>query len=810
MPAEPPRALPLAPFRVLEIGGGVALAYAGKLFADFGAEVFKLEPPGGDPLRREPPLVETGAGRDSALFAWLNSNKRGQTATPERQAALAAACDVVLDARLRAEREAAPLGAPGAVRTAISWFGDSGPYRDFAATDITARALAGVFACTGPAEGPPAMLGGIAGEVVGGIAAFNATAAHLLGGGAARLEVSIHEANISVAEYQATQGVTNPEVERRYGVNRFAPTSPLGVYRCKEGWLGVTVVTPQQFRAFCEMLDLPGLADDPEHIVALDRLRHADRLEAVFAPRLLQRTAQEWFEEALRRRLPFAVVPEMARLLETPTHRARDAFAAITLGAARFEGPTLPQRLERTPPLAAGRAPLAGEDDALPPPPPRPSGEHPLGKHPVGKHPLGEPGLPLAGLRIIDLSMGWAGPLCTRQLADLGAEVIKVEACQYPDWWRGVDPRPAFFTGRRYEHDLRFCVQNRNKSGITLDLTTPEGAGLLKRLVRGADAVVENYAREVLPKLGLDYPMLAAERPDLVMLSMPAFGAEGPWRDARAYGSTLEHASGLPTVSGEADWPPTTNQLAYGDPIGGLNAAAALLTALLHRQATGEGQHIDLAQVECMFPLVAPWIVAQSATGSPGPRRGNRHPGQVPHGCFPCADDEWLAVAVTDDPAWARLCAAIGRPDLGADPALARLPGRRAREAELEAALAGWTRRHGAEAAMHALQAAGVAAGVVAWPTRLRRDPHLVARRFWQATTRAFLGPHEQPSAPFRPAGGEPFAVRRPAPTLGEDNDAVLAGLGLDAGARARLAEAGVIGRRAVPVSERRKRAPAA
>ncbi|MGY4802407.1 CoA transferase, partial [Teichococcus aerofrigidensis] len=110
----------------------------------------------------------------------------------------------------------------------------------------------------------------------------------------------------------------------------------------------------------------------------------------------------------------------------------------------------------------------------------------------------------------------------------------------------------------------------------------------------------------------------------------------------------------------------------------------------------------------------------------------------------------------------------------------------------------------------HALQAAGVAAGVVAWPTRLRRDPHLVARRFWQATTRAFLGPHEQPSAPFRPAGGEPFAVRRPAPTLGEDNDTVLAGLGLDAGARARLAEAGVIGRRAVPVSERRKRAPAA
>lgn len=780
-------ALPLAHLRVMEAGSGVALAYAGKLFADFGATVVKLEPPGGDPLRREPPLVATGDGSaESALFAWLNTNKRSVTEPPA-----ASGFDVLLEARPTGTR-----GPEAPITALISWFGESGPYAGFAATDVTCRALAGVFTGTGPAEGPPSMLGGIAGAVLGGIAAFNAVAASLLSGAPRRLELSIHEANVTVAEYQAAQGLTHPEVDHRHGVNRFAPTCPLGVYRCREGWLGVTIVTPAQFRSFCEMIGAPGLGRDPRFVMGLDRLRHVAELEALFVPRLAERSAAEWFEEAMARRLPFAVVPDMATLLATPTHRARGAFGTVRIGDARFEGPTLPQRLTRTPPLPGGSAPRLGTDDGQPLPPR------------IAKAPVRNTDLPLAGLRVVDLSMGWAGPLCTRQLADLGAEVVKVEARQYPDWWRGVDPREAFFAERQYEKDLRFGVLNRNKAGVTLDLTAPEGVALLKRLVRDADAVVENYAREVLPKLGLDYPALAAERPDLVMVSMPAFGGSGPWRDARAYGSTLEHASGLPSVSGEADWPPTTNQLAYGDPVGGLNAAAALLTALLHRARTGEGQHIDLAQVECMFPLVAPWIVAQSATGSPGPRLGNRHPTQVPHGCFPCAADGWVAVAVTDDAAWQGLCRVVGRPELAADPTLATAAGRRTREAALEAMLADWTRRRIADDAMAALQAEGVAAAALRWPTGLYHDPHLSARGFWQPTERAFLGAHTQPSAPFREAGRGPYAVRRPAPTLGEDNAAVLGGrLGLSAAELERLEADGVIGTEAVPVTARKVRA---
>ena len=176
------------------------------------------------------------------------------------------------------------------------------------------------------------------------------------------------------------------------------------------------------------------------------------------------------------------------------------------------------------------------------------------------------PKRPLEGLRIVDLSMGWAGPLATRHLADLGGDIIKVEACQYPDWWRGVDNRPIVIEQVLYEKSAYFNVLNRNKRGVTLDLTTPDGVRLVKDLVRGADAVIENYSIGVLPKLGLDYDSLRKVNPGLVMVSMPAFAADGPWGDCRAYGSTLEQASGLPSISGRPEGPPAMNHIAFGDP----------------------------------------------------------------------------------------------------------------------------------------------------------------------------------------------------------------------------------------------------
>jgi crotonobetainyl-CoA:carnitine CoA-transferase CaiB-like acyl-CoA transferase len=233
------------------------------------------------------------------------------------------------------------------------------------------------------------------------------------------------------------------------------------------------------------------------------------------------------------------------------------------------------------------------------------------------------------------------------------------------------------------------------------------------------------------------------------------------------------------------------NQTAYGDPVGGFNAAAALIVALSHQQRTGEGQNIDLSQVECMLPLVAPALIEQSATGHASPRLGNRHPVHVPHGCFRCAgDDAWLTIAVTNDAAWRALSEMLGREDL----ASLDVTGRRAREDELETIIGAWAAGHDADTAMRILQAAGIAAGVARRPFDLLTDPHLLARGFWHQVERPFIGTHFQTSPAFR-EGTEPYSLRRPAPTLGQDNELILGErLGLDRNELDRLAELGVIG----------------
>jgi crotonobetainyl-CoA:carnitine CoA-transferase CaiB-like acyl-CoA transferase len=285
--------------------------------------------------------------------------------------------------------------------------------------------------------------------------------------------------------------------------------------------------------------------------------------------------------------------------------------------------------------------------------------------------------------------------------------------------------------------------------------------------------------------------VLKQVNPGLVMLAMPAFGSDNAWSACRGYGSTLEQASGLPTITGFPEDPPTMNQTAYGDPVGGFNAAAALMVALLHKQATGQGQNIDLSQVECMIPLVAPALIAQSATGQPPPRLGNRHPLYVPQGCFRCnGDDAWIAVSITDDAMWQSAARLFGHAEL----ADLTAPQRRERENELEALVAGWTALRDADDAMAILQAHGIAGGVVRVPIDLVHDPHLVARGFWRRLDRPFIGMHWQSSAAFR-EGPDPYPVRRVAPTLGQDNEAILGGrLGLSRQALDRLAAAGVIG----------------
>lgn len=792
----------LSHLRIVEIGSAAATSYCARLFADFGANVQKIEPPAGDPLRRAAPLTPKG---NSAWFAFLNFNKSSIALDPNdpkavsRLAELIAGCDILLDGR---DVDAADCPAielaelkrrhPGLIHLEASWFGGEGPYAKFEATDSTIRALVGLVKLVGPAEGTPMHAPDFQTGIFAGLWGFIAAASSVLGrmqdGRGRSSRLSIFESSIAVTEYIMFEAFSRGDIMRRIGVNRFWPTFPVGIYETKQGWLGVTTVTPAQWRSFCGMLGLPDLRDDASLFLGVDRLQHVDVIESQFIPKLKTRTAQEWFAEGLRRKIPIVPVPEIADLVADEEKKARGAIVPVIIGdESGFTAGSM-QRLTGTPPRKGGAVPDIGQQMMG-------SAHVTEAVRATAPAPQGQKRLPLEGIRVVDFSMGWAGPVCTRTLADLGADVIKIEATQYPDWWRGVDRRRAYVQEQMYEKSVRYCIMNRNKRGITLDLTRPQGLALAKRLLADADLVVDNYSVEVLPKMGLGYDVLSKLNPKLVMMSMSAFGAGSSHRDCRAYGSTLEQGSGLPSVVGDPDGPPVMSHTAFGDAVGGLNGCAAVLTALIHAKLTGKGQFIDLAQIECMMPFAAPWITAHSIDGRQPLKYGNRHPDFVPHGCFSCSgSDNWIMVAVSSDAMWPKLATLLGRADWASDAKLKTGAGRRVIESEIEAAIAAWTAARDPEAAMKELQAAGIAAGVARLPIELLQDPQLHARGFIQQVDRAFIGKHPQPSMPFR-ENEAPFAIRRAPPTLGEHNNEILGGLlGLSEAEIAQLTRDGIIG----------------
>ncbi len=489
------------------------------------------------PIGRRTAASDTAATAGAAYAAWLDSRKEFAGELPA-----GIAPDLVIAGQTPEDIATAETLVGGFVRQplllALTWFGRTGPSAEWHGSDGIIQAMSGIAYAFGPVAGPPVLPQGHAPQVVGGTTAFIATLAALydrrLGGVAQRVDVSVLEAFLCLTENGGPALAQGGPASRRRGVNRFGPVYPQSVFAAADGWIGVTALTPQQWQTLCDLMGMPELARDPAFATTDLRMAASAQLDTILEPALRKLNAAKLLLEGQSRRLPLGPVPSMAELLQTPHWRERQSFRTVNAATPPIVAPAMPFRLHVREPAASpaggARAPRL-----------------------------------LAGLRVLDLSMGWSGPLCGRHFADLGADVVKVEGCAHMDWWRGWnaleagDPPP-------YETRANFNAVNRNKRGITLDLRNPQGCDILRRLAEDADLLIENYAPGVLDRLGLSAEALAQVNPGLVYISMGAFGSAGPWSGFRAYGSTTEQASGMPFLHGRADWPPAMQHTAYGDP----------------------------------------------------------------------------------------------------------------------------------------------------------------------------------------------------------------------------------------------------
>jgi crotonobetainyl-CoA:carnitine CoA-transferase CaiB-like acyl-CoA transferase len=407
--------------------------------------------------------------------------------------------------------------------------------------------------------------------------------------------------------------------------------------------------------------------------------------------------------------------------------------------------------------------------------------------------------LPLLGIRVLDLSRVWAGPYATRLLADMGAEVIKVEAPGSWDFIRSLSLLPPE-TERAYNKAAYFLEYNRNKYGLVLDLAQPRGRELGLRLVAMSDVVIENYRADVLERLHLTYDVLRGAKQDIILVSMPSHGLSGPDAGRIGYGTHMEQLCGLTSLTGYPDGPPQKSGISYGDPVAGATAAAATIAALLHRRWTGRGQHVEVAQIEAILPFVGECFLEYSMSGQAPLRRGNRHRSMAPHGVYRCAgDDAWLALAVGTDAEFAALCGVIGGPELAQDERFADVLSRHRHQDELDEIISAWAREQAHDAAAAALQAAGVPAAPVLTIPQLVTDAHLNQRGFWEEVTNVEAGTWTTEAPAWR-LDRTPAHVRLPAPSFGEHNDYVFRELlGLSDAEIAELEREGVTSREPKP-----------
>ena len=392
---------------------------------------------------------------------------------------------------------------------------------------------------------------------------------------------------------------------------------------------------------------------------------------------------------------------------------------------------------------------------------------------------------PLEGIRIVEMGQLIAIPSAMKMLADMGAQVIRLESCQRLESYRTDSLYQNDVEGEFWNRGANFYEQNRNKLGITLDLTQPAGLNLLRELVSISDVFTENFTPRVIKNFQLEYEDLRRLKPDIIMVSSTGYGFTGPWANFGATGPATEGASGLAYITGYRDGPPLMSEIPYTDYTGAEHTVFAVMAALIHRQQTGHGQFIDVSQTETATATVPEALMDFAVNGRTPARIGNEDPLMAPHGCYPClgddrlGDDRWIAIAISSDPEWSSLCQVLNRSEWASDPRFSSAEGRRRHRSELDQLIAQATAEWQNHPLMHALQEASVPAGAVLDGQELLFDPHLRQRAFYEAVTH-----HPSTGMPALPYAGRPWKFSatpavsgRAAPIIGEHNWTVLAEL---------------------------------
>jgi crotonobetainyl-CoA:carnitine CoA-transferase CaiB-like acyl-CoA transferase len=792
----------LADLVVVECGQGAAGAFGAKALADLGADVIKVESPEGDGDRNAGPFPhDTPHPERSGRFLYLNANKRGVTldvaSAPDRRLLhdLLERADIFISDlpprrldELDIDADRLRAAHPRLITTLISPFGQSGPYRDYAGSDLIAWHMGGTGygtpfnAVTDPARQPPLRGGGIQADYLAGWTAAAATMAALFHreqtGIGQVVDISAMEAvanmvRAGIALYSYDRTIV-PETRLKAG-------SPW-IYPCRDGFISMSTLRDHWWEALKDLMGRPAWADNPTFTDIAGRRQSADALDALLGEWFSEHDRAELYQMLVSRGVPCFPVNTVDDVLRSPQLNARGFFVTQEhpeAGTITQPGPAI--RLSQTPWCLRRPAPLLGQhnEEVLS------SGEDGVrtAEPEIGRAraATSDNGIvidkqPLRGVRILDFGWILSVPHCTAWLGTLGAEVIRVESAARLDLGRaGITGAADGIAGPN--RGSSFNGLNYSKQSITLNIASAEGKALVRDLVAISDVVTENFATGVLDKLGLGYEALRAIKPDIIMLSGSTLGTSGPERDATGWGPNVCAYAGLPAITGYADGPPSDLGGIWPDYMIGTLMVYAVLSALHHQRRTGEGQRIEVAMGEVVATMIPEAFLDYTMNGRLTPRQGNRDGVAAPHNVYPCrGDDEWIAIAIQTDAEWRALCHTIGRGDLASDPRFADAAGRRAAEDEIDAAVAGWTCGRAPYEAFHLLQAAGVAAGPVLSIPGLMNDPHLRERGFVVEMDHPEVGPRTVAGLPAK-FGAIPDLAYGPAPCLGEHNQSVYRGL---------------------------------